>query len=487
MCADSPEREGRAVVWKWNSRKGGISIKQYLVLWGGSIALCYLVLTATWYVARARLRQMKQQMLADAKAVDAGRLLEIALLSERREDMFWSISHDESHRKQRDADLRNAREIAEGLPAHVSTPQEQQIVDRIVRNTRTFQEQSLLPSPPPLAELRRMADDLLRDVNSYLDQNREQMEATISAAWRLHASMDYWAFGVGAFVAVILCAGTWGLVNRIARPMLDLRRAAIKFGGGDFSARAPILREDELGEICRTFNNMADEVADHEKNRLQFVAGVVHDLKNPLVTIGGAARILKNQALPPPQQTEWLTRIISQVMRLENLVLDLMDTVQVETGQLRLMAADMDLTALLRDIQREQKELVTSHSIVFEGNDECRVRGDKNRLERVVLNLISNAVKYSPEGTMVHLRVEKRQANAVCIVQDHGAGMSPEDLKVAFQPFGRVRRTQSMAKGTGMGLCVVKQIVEAHGGTIHVASEVGVGTTVEVSLPLALG
>jgi signal transduction histidine kinase len=305
------------------------------------------------------------------------------------------------------------------------------------------------------------------------------------SALALQTRVARWLLGVAAFVAVVLAVGSVSLLARVVRPALELTRAARRLGRGDLAARAKVARDDELGELTRTFNGMAEDIADREKARLDFVAGVAHDLKNPLVVIGGAARLLRSAPLAPAQQAAWLDRIVRQADRLEKLISDLMDTVQVSTGRLSLVKTALDLTALVRGLQQEQAEHFPQHALAFEGVEACWVSADRDRIERVAINLISNAVKYSQEGSEVALRVRRRETEAVFTVSDHGAGIAPEDLQVIFQPFGRGSQTRSMASGTGLGLSIVRQILEAHGGEIRVQSTVGVGTTVEVTLPLA--
>jgi len=461
-----------------------LSLRAYVALWVSSLLASFLVLVAALYMTQDRIRQMRVRLVSDAQALDDGRRLELSLVHQAREDLLFRLPGDESHEAARDAALQAAAATAATLITEGIPPDELQLVEEIREKISLFLPLVLGSGRPEPADVRSRADELADLARRYIKRNQGDMAATMRSALYLQAKVTHWFVAAVILVAIVLAAGSLSLLSRVVRPTLELTRVARRIGRGDLAARARAARDDELGELARTFNNMAQDIADREEARLDFVANVAHDLKNPLVVVGGAARHLRTCILEPSHQAVWLDRIIHQVNRLENLIHDLMDTVQVSTGRLSLEKTTLDLAGLVREIQREQAEQFSQHALLFEGEDECWVSADRDRLERVAINLISNAVKYSPEGTEVVLKVVRRNAVAVFTVEDRGAGISPDDLEVIFQPFGRGRQTRSMARGMGLGLCVVKDILQAHGGSIEVRSTVGVGTTVEVTLPL---
>ncbi len=262
------------------------------------------------------------------------------------------------------------------------------------------------------------------------------------------------------------------------------------FGQGNPSARAAVLHDDELGALARTFNNMADDIANREKDRLQFVAMVVHDLKNPALAIDFGARMLREslgsgQATEPQEIASMLDDISEEAKRLRTIIRDLTDDIQVASGRFSVNKERVDLCTLVRRLIQSQAQAFAGHRIVVENGQPCTVLGDADRLERVVQNLVSNAVKYSPPNTQVTVRIEKKEPFVLLAVSDQGRGISAEDQKILFQPFGRGRSADRLAEGSGMGLYVVKQIIEAHGGQIAVQSEPGRGTTFQIKLPLA--
>lgn len=466
---------------------GRLSIRAYIALWMAATVASLVALSAAWYVAKWRLDRMRERIVADAHALAAGRSLEIRLLAERREDLLWRATGNGLHRAQRDTELGQAEAIALTLDEYATTRVEERLVREIDARLRMFRAHCGADAGASLEAIKRDADALLGAVHRYVEQNRQDMEATEQSARQLGRAIDRWSLALGGFVAAVLAAGSVGLVSRVLRPTMELTRAARQFGQGDLAARADVMRSDELGRLCRTFNSMAEDIATQEERRLHFVASVAHDIRGPLVTIGGAARRLRKRSLEPERQAEWLDRIIAQTTRLERLTQDLMDTVQTATGRLTLNDGPLDITALVGDVCTDLAATHAAHRIVFEGNELCCVVGDANRLERVALNLLSNAIKYSSEDTSVTVTVAPKGSQALLTIQDAGVGMSPEDMEVIFEPFGRGRGARDMASGSGLGLYIVRAIVEAHGGAIRVHTEPDVGTTVEVTLPLADG
>jgi signal transduction histidine kinase len=328
---------------------------------------------------------------------------------------------------------------------------------------------------------------LLLAIDEHRVLNGQQMDNTIAVSNRLNALMSAWAVVLILSSTVILIVGSIKIWWRMFRPSLELAAAAERFGRGDLQARAPVLRDDEMGELTRTFNAMAAAIDDRERDRLHFIATIAHDLKNPLVVIGGAASLLKRKsnAMPPDERLEWLGKIEQYTWRLEAMIADLTDSVQIATGRLALNRQELDFSRLVAEVVHDQASTTETHVLHCHTDGDCPLWGDRKRLERVVNNLLTNAIKYSPGGCAVTTEVHQRGGQAVLTVRDQGVGIAPDDLQKLFTPFARLDRTRDMAKGTGLGLSSAKKIVEAHGGTIGIQSELGVGTVVEVCLPLA--
>ncbi len=336
----------------------------------------------------------------------------------------------------------------------------------------------------PIERIKVRADSLLSAIDDYSGVNHKQIEETMKASKSLNDSIDKVTLILILFVALAGVAGSLVLVSKIVKPIIALKNTAERFGRGDLSVRIPVGADDELGMLCSTFNDMAGNISSLEKDRLNFFASIVHDLKNPLIVIGGAARRIEKNKADSTEGSRWVHCIIEQITNLENVINDLMDSIQVETGKLKLNTRNVELSSLLHSVQQIYNETVETHRIVLEQEEECRINGDVKRLERVFSNLISNALKYSPRGSTIALKVKASDNNAVITISDEGSGISLRDTTKLFQPFERLDQASGMVMGSGLGLFSAKMIIELHGGTINLYSKVEKGTTVEISLPI---
>jgi signal transduction histidine kinase len=461
-----------------------LTIRKMVELWAGSAFLVWAILVIGWLAARTQLSRLGEQALHDVQTLDMARELELAILSERREDLLWHATGETPHRERRKKLETMANQIAARLGAYIPTTQGREALSQIRNRLKTLDEHPTSPAPPSLDMVVQSADDLLDSLNQFYLQNEEQTKKSMRAARHMYTIISYWALSLSAGTAILLFLGSISIIHHVVNPALAISNAATAFGRGDFSARAPVLHEDELGATARTFNNMAEDIANREKDRLQFVAMVVHDLKNPALAIEMAARLLGESVSKEEKFGSYLDAMTREAQRLRTIVRDLTDDIQVASGHFSVEKAPVDLCALVRQWVQAQAAAFSDHEVVVEVKEPCTILGDARRIERVVMNLVSNAVKYSPPGTRITLRTEKRGSFALLSVSDQGPGIRKEDLQVIFQPFGRGRSADTFAEGTGMGLYVVKQIVEAHDGRIEVESELGHGATFRVWLPL---
>jgi signal transduction histidine kinase len=215
----------------------------------------------------------------------------------------------------------------------------------------------------------------------------------------------------------------------------------------------------------------------------EFMSLVVHDLRAPLTVALGFVQLAERQLPPADDQIRnYLDKADQALHRATDLVNDLLDSTRIGAGRFVVHKAPCDLAAVARDVVEEQRLTDPDHHFIVDAPLHLTGSYDRARLQQVLTNLVSNAVKYSSPGTDIRVSLREQDDEAVLSVADQGSGIAPSDLDRIFQPFARLE-PQGQAAGTGLGLYITRGIVEAHGGRIWVDSVVGRGSTFFVSLP----
>ncbi|HSO38130.1 MAG TPA: HAMP domain-containing sensor histidine kinase, partial [Labilithrix sp.] len=261
-----------------------------------------------------------------------------------------------------------------------------------------------------------------------------------------------------------------------------------RFGRGDMDARASDEGPAELAEMARRFNEMASAIGRQREDRRAFIAGVVHDLRTPLSVLRMSADLATTggSQLPPERLVKVLGTVARQVTRLERMAGDLLESVTIEAGTVALRAEEVDARDVATEVAALYAAASAKHDIELQLPDRPVVMScDRMRIEQVLSNLISNAVKYSPAGGKVAVQVEESGGDVVFRVRDEGVGMSEADAAMAFEPFRRSAVLRDEVPGSGLGLFIVQRLVEAHGGRITLHTAPGDGSTFEVRIPAA--
>ena len=286
-------------------------------------------------------------------------------------------------------------------------------------------------------------------------------------------------------------AGGMLLVSLVSRRTLSsvraLNSAARALGRGDLSWRVKAEGRDEIGELGRTFNSMADGLEGAERQRRNMVADVAHELRTPLSNIQGYVEALKDGLLSPDDST--LDTIHQQTSYLTRLVEDLRLLAETETHGFELdWQSDSLADVLRRSVEAfrpkaEVKEVVVNEEIA---NDLPLVEFDRTRISQVVGNLLENAIRHTPSGGEIKVSAELEGASKVSVtIADNGEGIPPEYLRHVFDRFYRTDPSRARSTGgTGLGLTIARQLVQAHGGTIRAESTKGEGSRLIFDLPL---
>lgn len=319
--------------------------------------------------------------------------------------------------------------------------------------------------------------------------------------------------GIGVVLLLVSIIAGWWVSRRVTRPLKSLTVAARQVARGDFATREPVRTSDELGELARTFNTMAERIGEshallaervqesealaHQLNQAskaksEFLAMMSHELRTPLSAIAGYAEILQmgmRGELNDAQRLD-LSRIQANQVHLLRIINDILDLAQVESGQLHISARPVALRDVMSDLDPIIRPLIAERKISYSVRETLlplSVMAERDRLTQVLVNLVANATRFTkPEGE-ISLHATQTDTHVRLHVSDTGIGIAPEKLEAIFQPFVQVESGPSRrAQGTGLGLAISRRIVEAMGGALTVSSEVGLGSTFTLELQRAV-
>ncbi len=274
-------------------------------------------------------------------------------------------------------------------------------------------------------------------------------------------------------------------IRSIVNPVTAIGRTAQRIAMGEYDARLEKRYDDEIGDLCDTINFMAKEIGATEKMKNEFLSSVSHELRTPLTAIKGWSETLQTA----PEDRELVSRglavIGKEAERLSGLVEELLDFSRMESGHIVLKRQRLDVLAELEEAVFLFRDRTTRAGLSLEysgGEELLPVMGDPARLRQVFVNLLDNAVKYTPRGGRIRVEAAQLPGRVQVVISDTGVGIAPEELPRVRQKF---YQTDPANPGSGIGLALVDEIVRLHGGRMEMDSEPGVGTAVTVLLPVA--
>lgn len=289
------------------------------------------------------------------------------------------------------------------------------------------------------------------------------------------------AIAVGALLVALVAS--WAITSRALAPLTRLAQVAEGIrASGDFSRRVPQPGvSDEVGRVVEAFNALLERVEAVLKAQQQFLADTSHELRTPLTVIRGNLELLQRE-LDPQTRLECATEAQEEAARMSRLVDDLLFLAQADAGQaIRHRPFRLDL--LVAEVAERMRPLARSHHLEVGPLDLTTINGDEERMRQLVVNLLDNAIRYTPPGGTISVRLRREGPNAELSVRDTGVGIAAEHLPRIFDRFYRVDAARSRAEGgTGLGLAIVKYVAEAHGGQVSVHSQPGQGSEFTVRL-----
>ncbi len=290
------------------------------------------------------------------------------------------------------------------------------------------------------------------------------------------------------FAAAVSFIFSGAMTYRMVLPLREMSAAAASFAKGDFSKRVRVRSNDEVGELAEAFNHMATSLSASEDMNRSFVANVSHELKTPMTTISGFIDGILDGTIPHEKQDYYLKIVSNEVKRLSRLVRSMLDLSRIDSGKMKLHRIRFDIRDTVVNTMLAFESLIDQRHIRIEGLEDCEsifVDGDPDLIHQVVYNLVENAVKFVDDNGTISVGITSAE-NDVCVkIRNTGAGISSEEQSLVFGRFYKTDKSRSHDKnGMGLGLYLVRTILQMHGGDICVHSTVGEYCEFEFHLPI---
>ena len=292
------------------------------------------------------------------------------------------------------------------------------------------------------------------------------------------------AAGAYALMVSLIIFSNRFFLRSIVAPVLRMNEFAKKITGGQYGVQLNVDYNDEIGELCRTLNEMSAELSRMEKSKNDFISSVSHELRTPLTAIAGWTDTIEGSLDDKKLASQGLEIIKKETRRLSQMVEELLDFSRIESGGMRLQTEPFDLRGELYDAVFTYTDMLRQQGLQVdysEPDEPILVFADRNRLKQVFLNIIDNAGKYGADGYRVQVSASTHDGQCVVHIRDFGQGIPPDELPFVKQKF---YKGSAKGRGTGIGLSVCSDIVRLHGGTLDIESTVGQGTDVIITLPL---
>jgi signal transduction histidine kinase len=384
-----------------------------------------------------------------------------------------------------------ARLLEQRIDEYVEDYAEPLIV--IVRETPRIARQNLFTE-----ESKRRTDEIRDLFADFLaTERRSAAAAAADAESRADRAVLVGALGIAASTLLIVLFGVI-LARSIGRPVRAVASGASRLAAGELSLRLPTEGPGEIGELTSAFNEMAgrleegrgelqeqnEKLRESERMKTELISIVSHELRTPLASVLGFTSLLLKREFDTPTRRHYLGIVDAQARRLAALLEDFLDMQRMEHEGLDLDTEKVDLASLLDEQAQLYRAQSSKHQVeVMLEQRPLPVRGDRNRLAQVIGNLLSNAIKYSPDGGVVVLAAERNGRGVRVTVRDEGLGIPTDQQDRIFTKFFRGDAGATGITGTGLGLAVSREIVEAHGGRIGFDSAAGDGSTFWLELP----
>lgn len=308
---------------------------------------------------------------------------------------------------------------------------------------------------------------------------------TFVTNFRTEVIKMFFLAGIAAFIVAF--GVTWLYSYKMTRPLRDMAEATKSFALGDFSVRVPVYSDDEVGELAKAFNRMAETLASSESMSRNFIANVSHELKTPMTTISGFIDGIVDGTIPREKEAYYLKIVSQEVKRLSRLVKTMLDLSRIDSGKMVLRSTRFDLSNTIFVALLSFEDTIEKKQIEIRGLENSKplfVDGDPDMIHQVLYNLLENAVKFTNETGYIEIHTVEAADRVAVSIRNSGPGIPADDVKMIFDRFYKTDKSRSQDKsGMGLGLYIVKTMIQLHGGNIQVESVENEYTVFEFWLP----
>jgi signal transduction histidine kinase len=290
-------------------------------------------------------------------------------------------------------------------------------------------------------------------------------------------------------ISIIIGIGIALIISNFTiKPLKEMERLAKRISKGDYSARVNVKSKDEIGELASSLNYMAEQLTDIERMRKKLIQNVSHDLRTPLTSIKGYLELLEDENFTEEEKTKSIETIQKEVERMEKIVKDITKLSIIDSKNYQLNLEKLGLNAVINEItpivsiEASKKNIEVRTDL---SQKEVFITGDKEKIKEILINLLSNALKFTERGYVKISTIQNKNEVSV-VIEDTGIGIDPEDLPHIFERFYRGEKSRSQdSLGLGIGLSIVKELVYMQNGDVEVESEKNKGSKFIVKLPAA--
>lgn len=299
----------------------------------------------------------------------------------------------------------------------------------------------------------------------------------------------YFVIWMSAFFAIFISAIIiYYFSDRILiRPLNKINKTAKSIAKGEFDKRVNLESDDEIGDLAVSFNYMADSLQNLEDMRRSFIANISHELRSPMTSINGFITGMIDGTIPQERWTYYLNIVHDEIKRLMRLINEILDLARIESGEFSVNMGVFDLNELIRQRIIKFEEKINKRNIEVNVKlieNKLNVKGDKDRIDQVLTNLIDNAIKFVKDEGLIEIKTEIKDRKVLVHVYNNGPAIPKDEIKYIWERFHKVDKARQKGGGTGLGLSIVRQIINKHGETIWVESG-DFGTRFSFTLSLA--